>query len=94
MGGADKGGVFELWKRGTNGGLGCGEKADSEEGQNIGFEREEQAKKFRFKIINNKMLMCKIMELANLMWQNIKRSTKSQRLRFYSIIRLKTLILN
>ena len=32
MSGVDKGGVIKLWERKTNGGLGCGEKVDSEEG--------------------------------------------------------------
>ena len=29
--GAEKDGVVELWERRTNGGLGCGEKIDSED---------------------------------------------------------------
>ena len=35
------GGAVELWERRTDGGLGCEEKTDSEEGQSIGFKREE-----------------------------------------------------
>ena len=31
MSGAYKGGVVELWERRTDGGLGCGERVDSEE---------------------------------------------------------------
>ena len=31
------GGAVELWERRTDGGLGCEEKTDSEEGQSIGF---------------------------------------------------------
>jgi len=30
-GGAEEGGVVELWERRTDGGLGCGEKIDSED---------------------------------------------------------------
>ena len=40
MGGAGEGGAIELLER-TDGGLGCEEKTDSEEGQSIGFKREE-----------------------------------------------------
>ena len=35
------GGAVELWERRTDGGLGCEEKTDSEEGQSIGFKRGE-----------------------------------------------------
>ena len=31
------GGAVELWETRTDGGLGCEEKTDSEEGQSIGF---------------------------------------------------------
>ena len=33
--------AVELWETRTDGGLGCEEKTDSEEGQSIGFKREE-----------------------------------------------------
>ena len=42
MGGAEKGGVVELWERRTNGGLGCGQKIDSKGGKSIGFVRGER----------------------------------------------------
>ena len=41
MGGAGEGGAVELWERRTDGGLGCGQKTNSEEWKSIWFERGE-----------------------------------------------------